>query len=138
MPREQLIRSEPHEDYYSENDESGPNYHRVSKRAAADSLSHASLYSIIDLDHETLIERATQLAAMLDKSARDLTQYTKLARVQDGLTITKKKYVDYAQAFVFRLFLFKQIMRRFSILYGYSIPISDVFQLCLILLAMAE
>lgn len=92
MSREQLIISEPHEISNSYNDESLNHHPGAHKTPAEDALSQASRYSIIDLDHDTLIERANQLASMLDKSARELRTYTQLAREYDGLSVTKKKY----------------------------------------------
>ena len=87
--------NEPHEINSSYHDESGNHHPGANKTPADDATSHASRYSIIDLDHDILIERANQLASMLDKSARDLRTYTQLAREYDGLSVTKKRYVNF-------------------------------------------
>jgi len=86
------LSSESHEITSSCNDEHGYHrHHHFDRTPADDAISRTSLYSIVDLDHETLIERAAQLATMLDKSARDLRTYAQLARASDGLSISKKR-----------------------------------------------
>ena len=93
MSRQHLIHSESHEISNSYNDEitSHHHHHYNERPTAEDALSQTSFYSVIDLDHDTLIERAAQLASMLEKSARDLKTYTKLARTNNGHSVTRTK-----------------------------------------------
>ena len=58
-----------------------------------DTLSQSSSYfSVIELDNELVIERAVQLASMLERSARDLKTYSRLAKQKDTQVNDKRLY----------------------------------------------
>eukprot|EP00112_Aurelia_sp_Birch-Aquarium-sp1_P002059 Seg1224.5 transcript_id=Seg1224.5/GoldUCD/mRNA.D3Y31 product="hypothetical protein" protein_id=Seg1224.5/GoldUCD/D3Y31 len=73
MSKQELLGSNQHIDGLSTNLE-----------MPDDSLSQSSSYfSVIEFDNELIIERAVQLASMLERSARDLKTYSRLAKQKD-------------------------------------------------------
>ena len=58
-----------------------------------DTLSQSSSYfSVIELDNELIIERALQMASMMERSARDLKTYSRLAKQKDAQVNDKRLY----------------------------------------------
>ena len=82
MSRKELLASHQHSDSIS-NDLEMP----------SDFLSETSSYfSVIEMDNELVIERAMQLASMLERSAMDLKTYSQLAKKKDAQVNEKRLY----------------------------------------------
>ncbi|XP_065061417.1 uncharacterized protein LOC135688480 isoform X2 [Rhopilema esculentum] len=76
----------------NDDDELLHQHHHFQSTMADDvTLSQTSYFSVLELDNDLLIERAAQMADMLEKSARDLKTYTKLARAKDRTVHQEKR-----------------------------------------------
>ena len=78
----------------NDDDELLHQHHHFQSTVADDvTLSQTSYFSVLELDNDLLIERAAQMADMLEKSARDLKTYTRLARDKDRTVHQEKRSI---------------------------------------------